>query len=601
MKRQLWGCLPLLLFALLAQSVVFAAASKPRVKEVLVLYSLGREFSPFNVLAGSFHAGLVERKPGPIEFHEIALESARSSEGVNEQPLVDYLQALSSNRHLDLVVAMGGPATLFVDRHRDQLFAGVPVISTLDMRRANAADVSTNVAMVPLKLNLPGLIEDMLQVLPATTNVLVVLGAEPLSRYWTDQCKREFARFTNRIAFAYCNDLSLEEIGRKVKSLPPHSAILYGTMIMDAAGVPHEQESALLAVREAANAPIFGAFEHQLGLGIVGGRLISNEAWGQRVADAALRILNGEPPSRIVEEPTGPGAPMYDCRELERWGIGRERLPAGAEIRFREPTPWEEHRSTILGGMVLIVIETVLIATLIFQLRRRHRAEASARESARAARELSGRLIHTQEEERSRIARDLHDDFNQRLALLSVEIDLLGQKAVATDPSAKLQQLGEHVRELSSDVHQLAYQLHPAKLDQLGLVAAVSGLCRDLSQKSGLKVEFSHDHIPRELPADVARCVFRVVQESLQNVVRHSGAKEARLELAAQNGNLRLVVSDEGRGFDMEAARKTGGLGLLSMRERVRLSQGHLDIQSSPGQGTQIKLTIPLPKKVAAT
>jgi len=150
-------------------------------------------------------------------------------------------------------------------------------------------------------------------------------------------------------------------------------------------------------------------------------------------------------------------------------------------------------------------------------------------------------------------------------------------------------------------VHRLAYQLHPAKLDQLGLAAAVGSLCGDLSEKSGLKVDFSHDNILRDLPADVARCVFRVAQESLQNIVRHSGAKEAQVELTAQNGHIRLVVSDAGRGFDLEAARKSAGLGLLSMRERVRLSQGQFEIRSQPGGGTQVELTIPLRKMETVT
>ncbi|HSH14617.1 MAG TPA: sensor histidine kinase, partial [Verrucomicrobiae bacterium] len=187
---------------------------------------------------------------------------------------------------------------------------------------------------------------------------------------------------------------------------------------------------------------------------------------------------------------------------------------------------------------------------------------------------MSGRLIHTQEEERSRIARDLHDDFNQRLALLSVEIDLIGRNGSAKDSAVKLQQLGEHARELASDLHRLAYQLHPAKLDQLGLVTAASGMCRDISQQSGLKIQFIHDGVPRDLPPDVARCVFRVAQESLNNVVRHSEAEEARVELAMRDASIRLSVSDDGRGFDLEAARTATGLVLLSMRERVRLSRG---------------------------
>ena len=122
----------------------------------------------------------------------------------------------------------------------------------------------------------------------------------------------------------------------------------------------------------------------------------------------------------------------------------------------------------------------------------------------------------------------------------------------------------------------------------------MSGLCRDLSHQSGLQLKFAHESVPRDLPTDVARCIFRVVQESLHNAVRHSGAKEARVELAARNGHVRLLVSDAGKGFDVEAKRKSAGLGLLSMNERVRLSQGRLEIRSQPGKGTRVELTIPL-------
>jgi signal transduction histidine kinase len=283
---------------------------------------------------------------------------------------------------------------------------------------------------------------------------------------------------------------------------------------------------------------------------------------------------------------------MFDWRQLRRWKISEGRLPPESVVLFRPPTLWEQHKGTILGGIMLLLVGTALIVGLILELRKRRRAESLSRASERAAQELSGRLIHTQEEERRRIARDLHDDFNQRLALLSVEIDMLGRNASATS-SARFRQLGEHARELSSDVHRLAYQLHPAKLDQLGLVAAVGGLCRDLSEKSGLRVDFTHENIPRDLAADVVLCGYRVIQESLQNIVRHSGASEALVELAARNGNFHLVVSDTGKGFDLAATRSVGGLGLLSMRERVRLVQGRLDIRSEPGRGTRVELTIP--------
>ena len=223
----------------------------------------------------------------------------------------------------------------------------------------------------------------------------------------------------------------------------------------------------------------------------------------------------------------------------------------------------------------------------------RRNAEASARE-------LGGRLINAQEDERRRIARDLHDDLNQRLALLSVEMEMLkesGNRGNSTGASS-LDRMGAQVKDISSDVHKLAYQLHPAKLDQLGLVAAARSLCRDLTRQSGIEIGFTTEGVPDGIPQQLALCCYRVMQESLGNVVRHSGAKEARVELRTVGSQLLLIVSDEGKGFDVEATRAVSGLGLVSMNERVRLMNGRFEIGSTPGKGTRMELSLPLPAAV---
>jgi signal transduction histidine kinase/ligand-binding sensor domain-containing protein len=226
------------------------------------------------------------------------------------------------------------------------------------------------------------------------------------------------------------------------------------------------------------------------------------------------------------------------------------------------------------------------------QVRRALERERTANEM----RELAGRLINAQEDERRRIARELHDDFSQRLALLSVEMELAGADSTGA-PAESAPRLGEmatRVKDLSSEVHRMAYELHPAKLDQLGLVAAARGFCRELAKQSGVRIEFEPGHFPRDFPADVALCLYRIIQESLQNVVRHSGAPEARVELQAEPGQLRLVVSDSGQGFDTTRAGREGGLGLSSMQERIRLVRGAFSVDSRPGQGTRIEVRVPL-------
>ena len=213
-----------------------------------------------------------------------------------------------------------------------------------------------------------------------------------------------------------------------------------------------------------------------------------------------------------------------------------------------------------------------------------------------AARELGGRLINAQEDERRRIARDLHDDLSQRLSILSVDLQLLEQ---TQDERQGMAEIASRVQELSSDVHKVAYRLHPAKLDQLGLEVALRGWCRDVTQQSGVAVEFAADNVPRDVPREVALCVYRILQEALRNVVRHSHAPMARVELSGTVETVHLAVSDSGRGFEVDTARTATGLGLLGMRERAYLLSGNLVVESRPGAGTRVAVTIPLAASTA--
>lgn len=209
---------------------------------------------------------------------------------------------------------------------------------------------------------------------------------------------------------------------------------------------------------------------------------------------------------------------------------------------------------------------------------------------------LSGQLIRAREEECARIARELHDDLNQRMALVSVELEQLGQNAPHTPDQLRkqLQEIRKQTTEISREIHRMSYDLHPSKLVHLGLVAAVKSLCDELRASHGLKTKLIAEAVPSNLSQDVSLCLYRIVQECLNNVVRHSGVKEARLELRGTGDEVRIHVSDSGVGFDIESPRIKRGLGLLSMRERLRLVGGKILIESSPSRGTQIDARVSL-------
>jgi PAS domain S-box-containing protein len=208
---------------------------------------------------------------------------------------------------------------------------------------------------------------------------------------------------------------------------------------------------------------------------------------------------------------------------------------------------------------------------------------------------ISRRLIDAQEQERSRIARELHDDINQRLALVAMGLDRQrgDLRTTTRDMRSAMGKAIKQISDIVSDVHMISHRLHSSKLDTVGLAAAAAGFCRELSKQQNVEVDFQCDGIARELPEALAICMFRVLQEALQNAVRHSGAKHFKVSLAECTNQIALTICDEGRGFNPAEALKGSGLGLVSMIERLKLAGGELLIDAGPKRGTTIRASVP--------
>jgi PAS domain S-box-containing protein len=210
--------------------------------------------------------------------------------------------------------------------------------------------------------------------------------------------------------------------------------------------------------------------------------------------------------------------------------------------------------------------------------------------------DLSRKLLEAQEQERSRIGRELHDDINQRLALLSVEIQRVTEVSPVTHAElrSRMDELGKRTSEISAGVQSLSHEFHSSKLEYLGLVSAMRGFCKEFSEKHKVEVAFASEGIPPTVPPEISLCLFRVMQEGLQNAVKHSGVRFFEVELHGSPTDIQLTVRDSGVGFDPELIKDTPGLGLVSMQERVRLVKGTISISSRPLSGTQINVRVPL-------
>ena len=359
-----------------ALTAVGAAGSEP--KRVLVVHSFGSVAPPFTTHSVAFETELVEKMGERVDLDEVSLDMARYADPNLQEALVEYLQKRQAHWQPDLVVPIGSPAGVFVEQYRDRLFPETPILYTgMDRRRLSPHALERNAAFIGENFDGPGFIEDILQIAPATKNIAIVIGASAVEQYWAAAFRKEFEPYANRINFIWLNDLSLDQMLEKTRALPPDSYIFLILLLRDATGVTHNADEALQRIHAVANAPINGIFQHQLGLGIVGGRLYQAELEGIESARIAVRILHGEPASSFPPRIVGPLSPRYDWRELKRWKIKEERLPPGSVVSFREPTVWDNYGGWIIAGVSLCFVQAVLIFGLLANLAKRRLAERS--------------------------------------------------------------------------------------------------------------------------------------------------------------------------------------------------------------------------------
>jgi PAS domain S-box-containing protein len=834
------GNLAVAVWLLVTWAAVGTSAAAP--KRVAILDSYGRDVAPYNAIAAAFRSALPRELGEAVDLYQMSLELAWSVPPDGDNPQVETLRRRFEVLPADLVVPVGAPAVRFAARYRERIFPGTPVLFTAaDPRLMQTEPSPINTAVVTQRISLPGIIEDILQMQPSTRNIVVIFGGSPLERFWARECRREFGAFAGRVSFTWLVELPLEEVLKRCAALPPDSFVFLGMYVADVTGIPYDNDEALRRLHAVANAPIFGIHTGQFGLGTVGGRIYQEQEVGFRAARAAARILRGEKAQSIPPEIFGSGPPVYDWRELQKWGISEERLPAGSTIRFRRPTIWQQYRWRIVAVALLTVLQMALIVGLIINLSRRRRAEVAMaasgelnratfeqaavgiahvgtdgrwlrvndklcsitgyprdellkltfqdithpddlakdlkhvsqilegkiktystekrylrkdgsqvwvaltvslvrtaegepnhfisvvqdiaerkraeealrasearldlaadaagaglwslalgaephwvtrrarelfgfspdekvtarrvlrrihpedkervrqalregvtnggesevefrvvgpdgnvrwlssrghvtrsasgepaslmgsvvdvtprREAEEARRSLSRRLIQAQDEERSRVARELHDDVTQRLALLAIDAGGIEAGPVGEAQAVAIQSVRQGLAELSDDVRALSHRLHPSGLELVGLAGALKAECERFSSSESLRTDVMLEGVPAGLPPETALCLLRVAQEAMRNSARHARGRTVEVRLQPKDEGLQLVVRDDGVGFDPAAQRSRPTLGLASMRERMLLADGELRIESAPGQGTTIVAWVPL-------
>ena len=317
-----------------------SAWAQPKVQQVLLLHGSDRGNLVLDTFTGNFRADLDERAGRPVNVIQIVIGPTGFA-GAPEQSAVDYIRSTFADRPApDLILTASGPSALFARRYRQQLFPDTPLLfSAVDQRFLRDAPLGEKETAVAVVNDFPRIVDDILHLLPRTKQVFVMTGSGPLGRYWRRELENQFQRFHQRLTFVWSDNMSLAEIVRRCSSLPADSAIYYVTFGADAQGGAYADERVLTDLHASANAPIFAAFSPLLGHGIVGGRLMSIDDLSRTTADVATRILNGAPLGSIGVPPPPPIRPMFDWRELRRWGIAESGLPAGSVVLYRSRRP----------------------------------------------------------------------------------------------------------------------------------------------------------------------------------------------------------------------------------------------------------------------
>jgi signal transduction histidine kinase len=570
-----------------------AVAAAAGQKHVLVLYSARRDAQLATLGDRDLPRLIQEGLDEDLDYYSEYLDLGRFPDPEYRTGFRDFLRLKYEGLNFELVIAMQDSALEFLAGQRSELFPDTPVVFVANSGEMHRLPNSTGI-LAPSNFGETVILA--LQLQPETRNVYVVTGAEDRDKAIESLARTQFRPFEDRLAFTYLSGLPTRELERQLSTLPANSIIYYVLANRDGAGRIVHPVDYVDRIAAVANAPIYCWVSSAMGHGILGGSLKSQELQIEAVSQLALRVLRGERADTIPVTSPQLNVRQVDWRQLRRWNISSGRVPAGTAVLFRQRSAWERYKFYILGAAAVLLAQSVLIGALLVQRGRRRQAEGQASESERRLRnsyhrigDLAARLLKAQDTERARIARELHDDISQQLAVLEIDLEQL-HEAVQADSEELAGEVLIRAQRIARSVHDLSHRLHPAKLRLIGLVAALSALQRELS-RSYVSITFAHENVPTTLSPDLTLSLFRIVQEAVQNALKYSRARTVSIELKGRRDALALSISDDGVGFDVDAGWDKG-LGLVSMRERAEGIGGTLEIRSGP-EGTRLDVTVP--------
>ena len=509
-------------------------------------------------------------------FYTEYLDVLRFPDAEHERAVTRYLRAKYASQRIDVILAIGYGALNFARKRSAEIFGRIPVtFCGVEQSRVDSLHLPPDFTGVTHIDNVRGLIDAALRLQPDTKEIVVPSGSSEYDQYWLSHDIPIFNEFAGRVHFRYLTGMPMLSMLRELSRLKPHSIVFLHAFYRDASGEAFGDSEMMSLLSNNSTAPVYAMTRPGGEKGLLGGGLsgITRVRYAM-VLKMIERILAGENASDIpIQHVPMTTEFVFDSSQFPRWGIDPRRVPPGSVLANRQPSLWEQYRELVIGMAVFIALESFLIGILLIHRQRRRRAEAllahsnaSLRQSEHSLRQLSGKLIVAQEEERRRIARELHDDLNQQVADIGISLSNIkrGVPASMEPTRGDIATVQSRLMTLSDGLRQISHELHPGMLELFGLVATLQAHCRELSEVASLPIEFETD-CDGTMPPDVSLCLYRVAQEAIRNAAKHSNASRVRVILTKSAKALRLIVSDDGVGLDGEEPMRKSGLGLRSM------------------------------------
>lgn len=607
-------------------------ASNLPLRDVLVLHSYHSGLDWTEKVNQGIEEILLAKDRQDIELHIEYMDALRWPSADNVRGMHRYLKEKYENRRFSAVIGVNVAAVTFLQQYHPELFPMIPVLYC-GVPCPNEGPKFANFVGVCENIDLIATIQAGLALYPATTDIHVINDRSTDGLIYDALIGRARQFFGGRVAIHVWDDLTMAQLQEQVRELDGNRLVIMINFTLDSTGATFSHERAMGLIAARCKVPVLSMWQSYLGSGVLGGMMVDGTAQGREVAKKVVDIFMGDPVESLAPISVTENRLVFDYNQMKRFEIPYKVLPEGSVVTDEPQSILWKYKKigfTVLGIALALEATVIILSVVTYRSKKaeqmleelvekrtheltraneklkgeihvRKKIEEALRDSEATLHQLSINLLTIQENERRRISLELHDELGQSLAALKMQVGSLEKQLGPTAPltvTAGCSELRESINLIIENVRRLSRDLSPVALDDLGIDAALEYLITTFAKLHEIEVVMDLIEINHFFGQGEQRLIYRIVQESLNNIGKHAHATQVVIRIEKMKNRIFLIVKDNGTGFNAEAIlnnkRLERGMGLAAMEERVRILHGAMDIDSEPGRGTTITVILPV-------